>query len=205
MIKFQGKFESRSGIFVACSGGVDSMAVSDFLSRKHNVTLMFFDHGTETSKYAREFLNDYVSDNGGKNRVLSIGEIRDAKKPSDQSWEEYWRNERYNWFHSFNFPIVTCHHLDDCLETWIWSSFHGQGKIIPFRNKNVIRPFRLTRKNDLLNWCRNKNVPWVEDSSNEDNSFIRNFIRNEIVQRAMLVNPGIYKVIAKKVDAEEIF
>ncbi len=205
MIKFQGKFESRSEILVACSGGVDSMAVSDFLSRKHDVTLMFFDHGTETSKYAREFLNDYVSTNKDRNYILSIGEIRDAKRPSGQSWEEYWRNERYGWFHSFNHPVLTCHHLDDCLETWIWSSFHGQGKIIPFRNKNVIRPFRLTRKNDFLNWCRNKNVPWVEDSSNEDNSYIRNFIRNEIVQKALVVNPGLYKVIAKKVDVEEVF
>jgi tRNA(Ile)-lysidine synthase len=204
VIRIQGSIEKNKEVLLACSGGVDSMAVADFLSRKHSVTLFFFNHGTKTSEEAQEFLQDFVSAQRNSKIILRVGQLSDTKDKGE-SWEEYWRNQRYKWFHSFENPVLTCHHLDDCVETWIWSSFHGQGKIIPFRNKNVIRPFRLTKKIKFVNWCRTKNVPWIEDESNSDNSYIRNFIRNEIVQKALIVNPGLHKVIAKKVEADEVF
>jgi tRNA(Ile)-lysidine synthase len=197
MIQIQGKLERE--VYVACSGGVDSMAVVDFLMKNHTVNLMFFDHGTETSKEAREFLTaryDPSIQFAGMN--LEIGNITRSKAKSE-SWEEYWRTQRYEWFHSFDVPIITCHHLDDCVETWIFTSLNGEGKIIPYSNKNVIRPFRANNKVEFTNWCRNKNVPWVEDSSNEDTKYMRNFIRHEIMPKALIVNPGISKVIRRKV------
>ena len=197
MIQIQGKLERE--VYVGCSGGVDSMAVVDFLMRNHDVNLMFFDHGTETSKDALEFLTNRYSpsiDNAGMK--LLVGEIKRAKQKSE-SWEEYWRTQRYEWFHSFDTPVITCHHLDDCVETWIWSSLHGEGKIIPYSNQNVIRPFRANTKTEFTNWARNKNVPWIEDSSNEDTKYMRNFIRHEMLPKVLVVNPGISKVIRKKV------
>jgi tRNA(Ile)-lysidine synthase len=197
MIQLQGKLGRE--VYVACSGGVDSMAVVNFLMKNHKVNLLFFDHATETSKEAREFLestfswHDQVTDFN-----LEIGNVTRIKAKTE-SWEEYWRNQRYEWFHSFDEQIITCHHLDDCVETWIWSSLHGEGKIIPYSNKNVIRPFRMNRKSEFTNWCRNKTVPWVEDTSNEDTGYMRNFIRHEIIPKALVVNPGLHKVVRKKV------
>jgi tRNA(Ile)-lysidine synthase TilS/MesJ len=37
---------------IACSGGVDSMAVVDFLKRKHDVTIAYFNHGTKHGSIA---------------------------------------------------------------------------------------------------------------------------------------------------------
>jgi tRNA(Ile)-lysidine synthase len=204
MIQIQSKLPRD--LYVACSGGVDSMGVVDFLRRNHNCTLMFFDHGTETSAEAKEFLIDYVDQ---KNREfwitppattlkLELGEISRTKEKSE-SWEEYWRKERYKWFHSLDKTIITCHHLDDCVETWIFNSLHGEGRIIPFRNQNVIRPFRANRKAEFVNWCRKNKVSWVEDTSNEDTRFMRNFIRKELIDKCLVVNPGLHKVIRKKV------
>lgn len=193
MIQIQGKLKRH--LHIACSGGVDSMAVIDFLRRNHKVTAVFFDHGTDTSKEAGQFLKEYY---GGSDVVLLKGNI-DRGKFKDESWEEYWRNERYKYFHSFEAPIITCHHLDDCVETWIFTSLNGEGRIIPYSNENVIRPFRMNRKSEFSNWCRNKNVPWIEDQSNEDTKFMRNFIRHEIVPKALVVNPGLHKVVRKKV------
>ncbi len=197
MIQIQGKLKRH--LHVACSGGVDSMAVVDFLRRNHKVTAVFFDHGTETSREAGQFLQEYYN---GTDVVLLKGNI-DRGKLKDESWEEYWRNERYKYFHSFESPIITCHHLDDCVETWIFTSLNGEGRIIPYSNMNVVRPFRLNRKSEFSNWCRNKNVPWIEDQSNEDTKFMRNFIRQEIVPKALIVNPGLHKVIRKKVAEDE--
>lgn len=200
MIQIQGKLDRQ--VYVACSGGVDSMAVVDFLSKNHRVNLMFFDHKTETSAAALEFLTDHFYDSIETNSIrLHVGHIERDKERSE-SWEEFWRNERYRWFHSFNFPIITCHHLDDCAETWIFNSLNGEGRIIPYSNGNVIRPFRLNRKAEFTNWCRNKNVPWIEDTSNDDVSYMRNFIRHEIIPKALVVNPGLHKVVRKKVLAD---
>lgn len=203
MIKIQGKLPRE--IVLACSGGVDSMAALDFLSRNHSVTVAFFDHGTETSAEAKEFIQEFVD---RKNMVLhstpkaiktslAIGKIK-RERDKRESEEEYWRNERYDWFNTFDKPVITCHHLDDCTETWIWSSLNGKGKTIPYRNKNVIRPFRLNRKSVFVNWCRRNNVPWVEDTSNSDTKHVRNFIRHELMPKALVVNPGLHKVVFKK-------
>jgi tRNA(Ile)-lysidine synthase len=76
---------------------------------------------------------------------------------------------------------------------------HGTGKWIPYRNRNVIRPFRLNRKRDFEMWCALQNVPWIEDDSNEDIHYARNFIRHEMMPSVLKVNPGIHKTIRKKI------
>lgn len=187
------------------------MAVVDFLSSNHNITLLFFDHGTETSTDAKEFLSGFVEERNSLFKTkpnattmkLVIGNIQREKYKSE-SQEEYWRNQRYEFFHSFkDKKIITCHHLDDCVETWIWSSMHGEGKIIPYSNQNVIRPFRLTRKIEFVNWCRRKNVPWIEDESNNDVKYMRNFIRHDMMSKVLVVNPGIHRVVGRKVEQDE--
>ena len=204
MFQIQGKLPRN--INVACSGGVDSMAAVDFLQRSHNINLLFFDHGTETSQEALDFLKKYIRKKNHEFKdepiatsiSLEVGNIQRLRK-TRESKEEYWRNERYNFFHSQDGPVITCHHLDDCVETWIWSSFHGESKIIPYSNQNVIRPFRLNKKAEFVNWCRRNDVPWIEDTTNEDTTYMRNFIRHEVIQKALVINPGLHKVIAKKI------
>ena len=197
MIKLQGKLPRE--VFVACSGGVDSMAVVDFLKRNHDVTVCYFDHSTAHSWYAREFVAQYCTDN---NLPMLMGTVGYARAEPGQSKEEFWRNERYKFLHGINAEVITAHHLDDCVETWVWSSMHGTGKIIPYRNKNVIRPFRGTRKRDFQLWCDLKNVPHIEDDSNADTCYTRNYIRHEMMPHVLRVNPGIHKTIAKKVKDE---
>ena len=209
MITLQGKYDRN--INIACSGGVDSMAATDFFSRKHNCNLIFFDHATDASRDAKELLQDYVSDKNSVFRstpdattlTFQTSTIQ-RKKEKSESWEEYWRNERYSCFHSIGENVITCHHLDDCVETWIWSSLHGNGKLIPFRNKNVVRPFRLNRKTQFVNWCRRFSVPWAEDASNVDTKYMRNYIRKELIDKCLVVNPGLHKVIQKKIRKEDV-
>ena len=194
MLKLQGKLPRE--VYVACSGGVDSMAVVDFLKRNHDVTLCYFHHGTNHGDKAAEFVAKYCSDN---NVALMMGVLGNAEPAPGQSKEEFWRNERYKFLHGIHAEIITAHHLDDCVETWVWSSMHGTSKIIPYRNKNVIRPFRMTRKRDFQMWCDLKNVPYLEDDSNTDTCYTRNYIRHEMMPHVLRVNPGIHKTIAKKV------
>jgi len=50
-------------VTIACSGGVDSMAIVDFLSRKHDVTIAHFNHGTQHGQKAMKFVAQYCTDN----------------------------------------------------------------------------------------------------------------------------------------------
>ena len=183
-------------LYVACSGGVDSMAALDFLRRNHQVGVAFFDHGTDTSRDALAFIRPYCETN---DISLSIGSItRDRLKT--ESLEEYWRVQRYGFLDSLQETVVTAHHLDDAVETWVWSSLHGQSKLPHIRRGNVVRPFLGTRKHELRNWCIYRNIPWIEDASNEKLEFTRNYIRKEMMPHILRVNPGIYKTVRKKLQ-----
>lgn len=192
MLKLQGSLPRN--ITLAFSGGVDSVAVADFLKRNHAITLLFINHRTKASAEAQEFVLSFADKN---NLPLQIRHISEANDTS-MSKEEFWRIERYKIFHNVDNPVVTAHHLDDCVETWIWSSLHGQSKLIPYRNHNVIRPFLLNRKNEFKAWCDRNNLDWCEDMSNLDTSYMRNHIRHNMMPSILKVNPGIHKVIKKK-------
>ena len=201
MIKLQGKVPRK--VYVACSGGVDSMAALDFLKRKHDVFVLHFNHGTDYGFKALEFVSNYCADNDIGFLTNVTGQERE--KQTRESQEEYWRSIRYDWLERCTErQIVTGHHLDDCVETWVMSSMHGTGKIIPYsRNERVLRPFRLTRKRDLELWASLNNVPYIEDDSNTDTCYTRNYIRHTMMPNVLRVNPGIHKTIAKKVREDE--
>ena len=46
-------------------------------------------------------------------------------------------------------------------------------------------------------------MPWLEDASNQDNKFMRNYIRNELVPKMLVVNPGLQKVVKKLVESKQ--
>lgn len=193
------KVPGTTKFILACSGGVDSMAIADFYrSGNKNFDIAYFNHGTPQSEKMHNFVELYAEGYLIPFHTKKISRSRHK----DESLEEYWRNERYSWLNSFDCPVVTCHHLDDCVETWIFSSLHGNPKLISMRNKNVVRPFLTTRKQVLIDWCKQHNVSWVEDESNKDVSFPRNRIRHCIVPQALSVNPGLHKVVKKKILSE---
>ncbi len=198
MIKLQGRLP-RS-VYVACSGGVDSMAVVDFLSRKHDVEVLFFNHGSDHDQVAQKFLYEFCE---SRDLEFIVGSVsKGDHMRSGMSKEDYWRWNRYRFFEKFarpETPVVTCHHLDDCVETWIWSSLHGQPSIIPRNRGDVVRPFRLNRKQDMALWADLNNIPYLDDPENMNTAFTRNYIRHELMPHALKVNPGLYKTIKKKV------
>lgn len=178
---------------IACSGGVDSMAILDFLVKgRRNPNVIYFNHNTEHGYEAEEFIKDYCDRN---NLKLFIG--RTDIKPKNNK-EKIWSDLRYEFFSEFKFPIITCHHLDDCVETYIFSCLRGFQSVIPYsKGDNIIRPFLLNEKKVFENWCVQNDVPFIQDYSNFENEHSRNRIRNKIVPEALLVNPGLKTVVRK--------
>ena len=95
-------------------------------------------------------------------------------------------------------PIITAHHLDDVVENWIFTSLNGNPFLIPHKRDQFLRPFLTTDKRDFTMWCIRKEVSTINDPSNGDYRYARNYIRNVLMPHAVHINPGIKKTIKKK-------
>lgn len=186
----------RKPLILACSGGPDSMAVLDFMNKGgHDFSVAYFNHKTKYADANQDFLERICQE---KN-IPFISSSISGVKGTRESQEEYWRRERYSFLRSLKKDIVVCHHLDDVVETWLFSAFNGNPKLIPWENNGVIRPFLITRKNDFLVWCENNNVEYWTDQSNDDERYMRNLIRKSIIPEVLRVNPGIHNTLKKKI------
>lgn len=188
-------------VIVATSGGVDSMAIVDFLSKNHSVTCAFYHHGTENSNNAFNFVSNFCE---SRDLPLLVGYLSGVSKIKSQSQEEFWRNKRYNFLDSLNGTVVTGHHLDDCVETYLFGALNGTPKVIPFKRNNVVRPFLTTRKQEFVDWCERKGVSYCHDTSNDDTKYNRNYIRHELMPHALKVNPGLHNMVKKIVEQKLI-
>ncbi len=196
MIKVLGQIP-KGEFGIACSGGVDSMAILHFVVKgRYNPHVIYFNHNTEHGNLAEKFITEYCSNN---NLNLFVG--RTELKPTSNK-EKIWSDLRYEFFSKFDFPIMTCHHLDDCVETYIFSCLRGFQSVIPYSKGNVIRPFLLNEKSVFEKWCKQKMVPFIQDESNDCLDYSRNRIRHQIVPESLLVNPGLKTVVKKMINNE---
>lgn len=202
MLKIMGQLPQEN-IGLALSGGIDSMTVAHFLLEgRKDFTAFHFDHGTEHGAEAEEFVYQWCQDNN----VPLIQESLTAnhEKMFEEmkcSRQEFYRNMRYKFFNSFpKYNIIMAHHLDDVLETWLFSTIHGQGKVIPYRRDHIIRPFLKTAREDIVDYAKRHDVQWIDDPSNNETDYMRNYIRHELVPRVEHVNPGIRKMLRRKLQ-----
>jgi len=198
MIRLSFKLPRR--VAVAVSGGADSMAALDFLRQNREVKVLHFNHTTPGADAAESVVRAYCDKH---NLELEVGRLEDDPPPG-KSLEDFWRHARYSFFEGSceGLNVVTCHHLDDVAETWLFTSLNGTPKLIPSRRDNYLRPFLQTRKAVFEDWCDRKEVPYHCDESNNDTRFNRNYIRHELMPKALRVNPGLHKVLRKKIRKE---
>jgi tRNA(Ile)-lysidine synthase len=183
-------------INLAFSGGVDSLAVAHFLKRgRHDVHLLHLNHGCE---YSNGIAEQCVELSERLSLPITVGTMTSDAPNKGQSLEDYWRRSRYRFLRSFDDKFITCHHLDDAMETWVFTSCHGESKLIPSMDEKVIRPFLTTEKQKFIEYAEQHNLTPVDDPYNRDYDLTRNYIRANIMPHALKVNPGLSKVIRKK-------
>lgn len=187
-------------VAIALSGGVDSMVCLDFLLKgKKDVLALHFNHGTEGADSYEKFVRQKCAELGVE---LKVGYLTEDI-PSGRSNEDFWREKRYEFFkEECDREMITCHHLDDAVETWIFSSLKGESKVIPYRRDYIIRPFLLNKKSSFIEWAVNNKVEYIQDKTNFDLCHARNFIRNKMMLDVLHINPGIHKVVKKKIIAQ---
>ena len=100
------------------------MAALDFLKNSHNVRAIHFNHKTSFADKAERVVVEYCN----KHKIpLDIGRLGDYDCEG-RSMEDFWREHRYKFFEQVNngLKVITCHHLDDVVETWLFGSISSR-------------------------------------------------------------------------------
>ena len=184
---------------VAVSGGPDSMAVLDFLRRgKKYINVVHVNHCTPNSDMSEGAVREYCTGYDIPIDVHVLQDLDELRMIHHTSPEACWHIERARIFRSYDDHVVTAHNLDDACEWWLLTAFNGHPKLMPTKNDNIIRPFMLTQKSTLRQWCEQKGVPYVDDPSNGSLIHARNRVRHRIVPEVLNIQPGFRKIIYKK-------
>ena len=191
---FQSKISSlkHSKFLIALSGGVDSIVLAN-LFLKNNLSFSVahcnFNLRAKESDDDEKFIFDWSTENEIECYISKFN-TTDYCKKNKFGIQEGARNLRYEWFnelknlHDFDY-IVTAHHLDDQIETYLINSMRGSGLNgligITEKTESLLRPLLKILKNDILVYAKSNNIDFREDSSNSKNDYFRNMIRNLII------------------------
>lgn len=189
-------------IGVGVSGGSDSMALLHYLAQNQQkfdieVVAVHVDHGIrENSFMDADFVKEKAKEFGVRFYKFRIDALRLAKDKG-LSIETAAREGRYGVFNTLLKKgvidkIALAHHMLDQAETILMHIFRGAGVagargMEPIRDNVFIRPMLTTSKDQILDYLAENQIDYVDDYTNEDNSYNRNYVRNvlmpEIVKR----------------------
>lgn len=197
-------FLLESRILIAVSGGVDSMVLLHLLQQLNlNCSVVhcnFNLRGTE-SDLDEEFIRDYCIQKAIPCYVKSFDTIFYADKHKI-SIQMAARELRYQWFHELEKKhqfkyILTAHHLDDQVETFLINFIRGTGIEgllgIPEVNDTIIRTLLCFSREQILNFANEQNIKWREDSSNASDKYFRNKLRHQVIPVLKELNPSFLK------------
>lgn len=108
-----------------------------------------------------------------------------------ESIEKLARDARYHAFKQHirhGDVLVTGQHIDDQVETFLLALKRGSGpkglssmaKVMPFADAHIVRPLLSVTRTEIETAAHDMGLTWVEDESNQDVRFDRNFIRHQV-------------------------
>jgi tRNA(Ile)-lysidine synthase len=185
--------ESAPQLLVAVSGGLDSMLLLTLLAERVNperLTAVHINHDiSENAENWQAQVAQYCQQLG----VVLVTE-KITLMHSGEGLEAEARNARYAVFERLLEPnglLFLGHHADDQVETVLYRLMRGSGAkgLSGMPNKRVlgkgylVRPFLDCAKSALENEAQLRNLVWIEDESNLDDRFDRNYLRNSVIPK----------------------
>jgi tRNA(Ile)-lysidine synthase len=201
-------FLNSKKLLLATSGGLDSMVMVDLFHQSNFEIAMahcnFQLRGME-SFGDQNFVQDY-SETNKIQLFLTQFDTEAFAKDYKLSTQVAARELRYNWFYElletkkYNY-ILTAHHADDNLETFLIHLSRGTGLDgltgIPAHNDKIIRPLLIFSRQEIEEYANQNNIEWREDSSNASDKYLRNKIRHNLVPILKELNPDFLSTFQK--------
>lgn len=179
-------------VLVALSGGADSVALLRILLEMgcacHAAHCNFHLRGQESDRDER-FVRDLCLKLNVPLTVKSF-DVPAYQQEHGGSVEMACRDLRYAWFEEERQAqgcalIAVAHHADDQIETFYLNLMRGTGLRgltgMKQLNRNVWRPLLGVSRNDLLDYLDSLGQDFVTDSTNAQNDFRRNRLRNIVL------------------------
>jgi len=186
---------SGDRVICAVSGGADSMALlwcMYMLREKLGIILQcaHFNHqlrGEESERdaaFVRQFCEDYHIPFHYATAKVVAGE---------KGLEAAAREARYAYLRSLPGTVATAHTADDNAETVLMhmlrgTGLKGLGGIAP-KTGNVVRPMLSVTRDEVIAFLEEYSIPFVEDSTNHTDDFLRNRLRHHIMPLLRSENP----------------
>lgn len=200
-------------IVLAYSGGVDSQVLLHALATLKRrqvvndpIKVIHVNHGLSTNADTwQKFTSQQANKYGFDYQCIQVN-LRNTGK---QGIEAAAREARYNAIYNNspnNSVVVTAHHQDDQLETMLLALKRGAGvqglaamqqQRQLFVDKILLRPLLAISRTDIESYAHANELPWVEDESNDDQRFDRNFLRQSIIPLLQKRWPHINQTVSR--------
>ncbi|EAR15514.1 tRNA lysidine(34) synthetase TilS [Robiginitalea biformata] len=191
-----------SSFLLACSGGLDSMVLAHLCKDaglEFELAHCNFNLRGEASESDQEFVRETADKLRIKTHIKSFDTIGYANQ-NKVSIQMAARALRYEWFDQLTASenhlryIVTAHHADDALETFLINLGRGSGLEglcgIPARTANIRRPLLAFSREDLEAYAETARIAWREDASNSETRYLRNRLRHEVIPALKAASGG---------------
>lgn len=188
-------------LLLAVSGGIDSMVLMHLFFRlRYSICVAHcnFQLRGKESDADENFVKSEAEKFKIPNYFIRF-DTENYSKENKLSIQLAARKLRYNWFqelvsqYQLDF-LVTAHHLDDDVETFLINFIRGTGLEgltgIPAQNRDVIRPLLPFSREEIENYAKENQIQWREDSSNASDKYFRNKLRHDIVPILKELNTG---------------
>lgn len=201
-INQQLSFLNESKLVIAISGGIDSVVLAHLcksLNLNFSLAHCNFNLREEESNKDEDFVLELAEDLDVEVFIQNFDTDAYAKEYK-RSIQMAARELRYNWFKElaaqlkFDY-ILTAHHADDNLETFLINFTRGTGLNgltgIPMINENVVRPLLPFSRAQIEAYAESEHIIWREDASNASRKYLRNKLRHEVVPILKEINPQL--------------
>ncbi len=199
-------------IGVGVSGGIDSMCMLHFLDEikedfDFEVVAITIDHSLrEEGAYDAAFVQSWCRSHKIRCYKFKIDAGAIAKE-NGMSIEAGAREGRYKTFESLIQKqivdkIAIAHHMGDQAETILMHLLRGSGVagirgMEYMRDGIYIRPMLNTEKKAIAEYASSHNIPFVDDETNFDTKYQRNFLRQKIMPLLRSQWPGLDKILCR--------
>ncbi len=200
-----------SPFLLACSGGIDSVVLTHLC---HSLKLDFelahcnFHLRGEESNEDEKFVLALAGQLDKKVNLKQFDPVSDMQELKG-SVQMVARQLRYTWFRDLMKDngigtLVTAHHADDALETFLINLSRGTGLDgllgMPENLEGVARPLLRFSRNEIEGYAIAQGFSWREDSTNRESKYLRNRIRHEIVPKLKELHPVFLLNFVKTCD-----
>lgn len=161
--------------------------------------ICYFNHKTRSGCDEEElFLEKLSKEEWCSFEVAECDFEKIQKLYPSKGFEELAREKRYQFFEAVcNIysadKVITAHHLDDRIETYMFNMLRGS-KLTGLINMTesswwILRPILGIEKTEIYAYLEKNELTYFEDETNTDNSYTRNYLRNEVLPMFNKVHP----------------